>query len=101
MSEWTAEEVKDYFLGVIDKNLTQKEIAKSIGISETSLSRFVNGEIGPGERLLDFLCLERVFRYRPTQSHLPFGPLLTNVIPQSKAGTGGRRPLIDRPDSCY
>ena len=101
MSECTAEQVRDYFLGVIDKSLTQKELAKTIGISEASISRFINGKIGPGEKVLDFLCLERVFRYRPTQSHLPYGPLLTNVIPQSKMGTGGNRPLIDKPDSFY
>ena len=101
MSEHTAEQIRCYFLSVIDKNLTQKELAKTIGISEASISRFINGEIGPGEKVLDFLCFERVFRYRPTQSHLPFGPLLTNVIPQSKMGTGGKRPLIDKPDEFY
>ncbi len=101
MTEWTAKQVRAYFLGVIDKNLTQKELAKTIGVSEASISRFINGEIGPGEKALDFLGLERIFKYRPTQNPLPHDPYFRGVIPQNKLGTGGTKKLIDRPDGFY
>jgi len=98
MSEWNEKDVRNYFLSIVDKALTQKDIAQSINVSEASISRFINGEIGPGEKMLDYLGLERVFRYRPTQSHLPHDG---GIIPQNKMGTGGKRPLIDKPDEFY
>lgn len=99
MGEQNAKQVREYFINVIDDNSSQKELARIIGVSEASISRFINGEIGPGEKILDYLGFERVFRYRPTQNPLPHE--LSNVIPQSEIGKGGGRPLVDEPDSSY
>lgn len=55
------------------KNLRQIEIARRIGVGQPSISRFMNGKGGIGDKKISKLCSEFGIKFNNNTKHPPLG----------------------------